>query len=322
MNKTLRRLVFLGSALALFLNSACKRTAVSYQALSAKAEPPELAKMTEFREQIRGWSVRCGASVSKDNCDVGDAALFNGLMCLSGDELSCEAVRRSQGSDGRMWRSEMRIASDAVNSFSRDMAMGVLAYLVATQDVDLAQRWMTWIEANDYRLCRESTDNRCDFSPGFWALFRDVWQYLQLPLNQKMQTVILDDRILALLQSQFSPPGFELHLSAVNLLIRRSIGQETTTLKALSSALSTRQSANPFFTYLSEGSSTRTYEQLLQWCPREAPVRRSEWSFERNQGDQPWLFSMGWECVMLMNFMLRDLGAGSGIQRSESREFR
>ncbi|NBO38908.1 hypothetical protein EBU99_10035, partial [bacterium] len=183
---------FLLCLIILFIPVSCKSKS-SATPMFAQSGRDYLNNVLERRSQIQGWSIRCGVSASKDDCEVGDAVLFNGLLCLAGDELSCEAVRRSQGSDGRMWRAEFRLARDAVNSFSRDMAVGVLAYLVATRDTDLAKRWMVWIEQNDYRLCRESTDNRCDFTPGFWTLFRDVWEFLGLPLNEKMQSVVLDD---------------------------------------------------------------------------------------------------------------------------------
>ncbi|MBM3381216.1 MAG: hypothetical protein FJY29_02130 [Betaproteobacteria bacterium] len=300
-------------ALAFFGTSSCKNATLSAQALQqgqvSRPEAHEILNIFEMREDIRFWAPRCGVSASKQNCDIGDATLFNGLLCLSGEELSCEAVRRSQGSDGRMWRAEFRVASDAVNSFSRDMAMGVLAYLVATRDVELARRWMSWIEANGQRLCRESSDNRCEFTPGFWLLFREVWEYLGLPLNQPMRTAVVSDTLMALLQSQFSPPGFELHLAGVNYLVRRGMKQTGATLDSLALALVSRQPDNPFFAYLHEGATGRVIRQTLQWCPRTAPAMRVEWSFERNQQDNPWERSMGWECIMLTNFLIRDLKA-------------
>ena len=319
MGSFFRQLIFGMFFIAWGFTAACKRGETSRE-LGLKSEPFEIAKLIVLRDDVRAWALRCGVSASKDNCDVGDATLFNGLLCLSGDELSCEAVRRSQGSDGRIWRAEFRVAADAVNSFSRDMAMGVLAYLVATKDVELARRWMIWIENNNWRLCRESSDNRCDFTPGFWSLFRDVWKYLGLPLNQNMSSAFLDDSVLALLQSQFAPAGFELHLSSVNLLVRRSMGQQSATLNSLSQALAMRQGQNPFFAYLAEGASSNVLRRATEWCPRAAPSFRTEWSFERNEQDKPWERSMGWECVMLINFLLRDLNEGSVTPPSASAE--
>lgn len=216
-----------------------------------------------------------------------------------------------------MWRAELRVASDAVNSFSRDMAMGVLAYLLATKDKELAVRWLGWIESNGNRLCRESSDNRCEFSPGFWALFRDVWLHLDFPLNNQMRSVIVDDSVVALLQAQLAPKGFQLHLAGVNLLLRRSMGERTQALDALAHSLASRQSKNPFFAYLAEGPSVNVVEKTSAWCPAEPPTQRREWSFERDEMDRPWERSMGWECVFLINTILRDAEKLSRLKEGE-----
>jgi hypothetical protein len=205
-----------------------------------------------------------------------------------------------------MWRAEFRVAGDAVNSFSRDMAMGVLAYLIATRDKELGKRWLEWIENNGNRLCRESSDNRCEFSPGFWSLFRDVWNYLDLPLSNAMTNSILDDAVVTLLQAQIAPEGYQLHLAGVNLFLRRSLGQKNPALDALAQSLLARQKMNPFFAYLAEGPTANVIEKTLAWCPAAPPPQRTEWSFERDELERPWERSMGWECVFLINSIVRD----------------
>jgi len=301
-----------------FISNGCRPSQYQSTLLSARTvlvSPAEqVSLLKNHREQIEAWVQRCGASVAKENCGVGDAALFNGLMCLSGDELSCEAVRLSQGLDGRMWRAEHRVASDAVNSFSRDMAMGVLAYLIATRDRALAQRWLAWIEGNQYRMCRESTDNRCEFTPGFWMLFREVWEYLGLSPNSKMTSAIVDESVVALLQAHFAPAGYQLHLAGVNALLRRAMGQSSATLNSLTDSLAHRQPANPFYAYLARGTLPDVIEKTVAWCPASAPESRSEWSFERDEKEVPWARSMGWECLMLINFLLKDLKGNSVAQ--------
>lgn len=300
-----------GSLTLLFVlistQSNCNKLVYSDVGMTTPATSAEVTGLLALREKIEGWAIRCGFSVAKDSCNVGDAALFNGLMCLSGDELSCEAVRRSQGADGRMWRAELRVASDAVNSFSRDMALGVLAYLVATRDVGLAQRWLAWIEENDFRLCRESSDNRCSMTAAVWSLFRDVWIYLGLSPTEKMlNTSWLDTSLITLMQAQFAPLGFEVHLTAVSLLLKFKMGQSSETLHSLARALVYRQPTNPFFVYLHEGVSFRSVQLALQWCPSDPPDYKTQWSFERNSNEHPWLSSMGWECIMLVNLMEQD----------------
>ncbi|MEY2987531.1 MAG: hypothetical protein RJB13_1052 [Pseudomonadota bacterium] len=306
-------------ALLFFVSSQtyCKKVEQIDAAASLSAGGSEIAELVSLRERIEGWASRCGFSVAKDNCSVGDAALFNGLMCLSGDELACEAVRRSQGSDGRMWRAELRVAADAVNSFSRDMALGVLAYIVETRDVGLAQRWFAWIKQNDLRLCRESTDNRCSITPPVWTLFREVWLYLGLTPEKEMSptsSLWIDTSFVTLVQAQFAPLGFEVHLTAVSLLLKSKMGQRSDTLKSLAAALVARQPGNPFFVYLNEGPSFRAVQLTNQWCPANPPEYKSEWSFERSIEQQPWLRSMGWECVMLINLIEKDALSRNSFQ--------
>ena len=42
----------------------------------------------------------CDGYPSKENCDDGDSNIFNGLLCLSGESIGCDAVRDAQGRDG------------------------------------------------------------------------------------------------------------------------------------------------------------------------------------------------------------------------------
>src|SRR5262245_37216612 len=65
-----------------------------------------------------------------EGCDDGDMTLFNGLLCLSGEQIGCDAVQKSQGGDGRWWRSPRRVGWELGYdvSFSPDQALGVLGY--------------------------------------------------------------------------------------------------------------------------------------------------------------------------------------------------
>jgi hypothetical protein len=70
-------------------------------------------------------------------CDDGDMTLFNGLLCAAGESAGCEAVARSQDTDGRWWRSPRRIGWEAPAhdvSFSPDQSLGDLLYAVQTKD--------------------------------------------------------------------------------------------------------------------------------------------------------------------------------------------
>ena len=118
-------------------------------------EPQGLPDATDDHRQYWNDSVvrYCEGWPAKEHCDDGDSVIFNGLLCLSGDDRGCDAVAASQADDGRWWRSPRRTNGDldSRNSFSRDQAYGVVAYLLRTGDTAAATAWMDWILDN--RAC-------------------------------------------------------------------------------------------------------------------------------------------------------------------------
>src|SRR5215467_8267273 len=91
-----------------------------------------------------------------EQCGDGDMTLFNGLLCLSGEkDFSCNAVKQSQGTDGRWWRSPRRVGQEHPQymvSFSPDQALGVLSYVLAKHDTAAFDSWLGWITAHRQRL--------------------------------------------------------------------------------------------------------------------------------------------------------------------------
>lgn len=105
-------------------------------------------------------------------CDDGDATLFNGLLCASGEEAGCRAVAnaqaRARGAKAGQWyrspnrramglgactNGEARVGTErycreCINSFSPDQMLGLSLYLVVKHDTDAAQHWLDWIERN------------------------------------------------------------------------------------------------------------------------------------------------------------------------------
>ena len=49
----------------------------------------------------------------KGQCNDGDGVIFNGVVCISGDDRGCDAVRRSQAADGEFWRSPRKCPTSA-----------------------------------------------------------------------------------------------------------------------------------------------------------------------------------------------------------------
>jgi hypothetical protein len=94
-------------------------------------------------------------------CDDGDMTLFNGLLCLSGEDDGCKAVRDSQDrdGDGSWWRSPLKMhhpdTSSPSNpnhqtSFNSDQSLGVYAYLTQTGDRVAFEKRLDRIKNNGF----------------------------------------------------------------------------------------------------------------------------------------------------------------------------
>jgi hypothetical protein len=258
----------------------------------------------------RRWAPLCQGHPSKGNCDDGDGTLFSGLLCLAGEELGCEAVKAAQDNAGKFWRSPRRVAADTNNSFSRDMALGVMGYLLATQDRAAAQNWIQWIDQNSvcqlnvggvcqlrtYRFCRDDSDGRCFITPGMWSMMRRVWEYLELPLHKEMKTTGEQTMVA---EAEQAPLGYALHLKAVIFFLYQKIGRNFAFEWDLINTIAERQADNLFFQYLHEGTSPRLQEALRNLCPREAPENTSQWTWERDTAENAQIDAMGWDCIFL-----------------------
>lgn len=110
----------------------------------------------------RACSKNKDASMPPSITAAGDSVIFNGLLCYSGDQRGCAAVKASQDPEtGRWYRSPLHVGwedprtglnSDGKpvrqTSFSRDAALGVLLYLAVTKDKSAAEKWLGWMQSN------------------------------------------------------------------------------------------------------------------------------------------------------------------------------
>jgi hypothetical protein len=266
----------------------------------------------------------CDGFPSKENCDDGDSVIFNGLLCMVGEEAGCATVRASQDADGRFWRSPRRNPGNLgeEKSFSRDQTLGVLLYLVRTQDRDAAQRWLAWIEDNrycsiknplsggcsvyGYRVCRDDKEI-CDLRPATWALFHRVWEHLGLPTTREMRkNESMDVSDIELIAVDKAKPGYELHLKAVSSFLRLTMASSVSKTRDIIGKLHDRQRDNPFFQALAEGAHEGVINRVLQLCPKpwdDLGFRRYQWAWERDTANEAWRESMGWDCIFMARFL-------------------
>jgi len=269
----------------------------------------------------RSVAPTCSGYPSKANCDDGDMTLFGGLICAGGESRGCDLVRDAQGPEGQWWRSPRRVGGNLgePNSFSRDMAMGVLLYLETTRDTGAAERWINWIHANRscsvrgprgnclvpgvHRFCRDDKDYRCLMTPGNWAMMGRVWDYLGLPRSKEMRVYSGSDDLVLPAQAEHTPVGYQLHLLGVEALLKKRLGPSTTAVAKATDKLIERQPDNPFFDYLAHGGSPELAAKVEALCPKpdgdDAPTARNQWSWERDTNEQAWRNSMGWDCLFL-----------------------
>lgn len=256
------------------------------------------------------WAPLCSNGSRLYACEEGsdgDSLLWMGLMCLSGDSGECMGVSASQTSDGRFWRSPGRVNKDTSNSFSRDMTLGVIAYLVATKDQVAAQKFYEYVKSHNYQVCDDATDNRCDLGyvqhRSIWGTLKRVWQYIGLnPTTEMIQGDFGDDTIINL-ESEFSPGGFMLHLVAVEIMIRERMNAASPTVMGAAATIAQRQDQNPFFEYIANGKTERSAALTLQYCPTEKPSPADQWSWQRDQRESAWLNSMGHDCIFMVNLL-------------------
>ena len=99
----------------------------------------------------------------KGQCNDGDSVIFNGVLCASGDDRGCDAVRRSQAPDGEFWRSPRKVGvfSKDETPFSDDHFLGVWAYIAHKKDIVSFRKWIDWIDGQPRpRVCQ---DDKCTF---------------------------------------------------------------------------------------------------------------------------------------------------------------
>lgn len=267
-------------------------------------------KLIASREQVRTWLSTCEGGIAcksrpDGSSDDGDSLLWAGLSCFSGEESQCAAVKLSQGPDGRMWRAPSRVGKEVINSFSRDMMLGFMAYLVHTKDTAAATAWIEYVDAHSSLLCPLASDNRCHPLDAGWGLIGAVWYYLNLPLTPRMIGGLSSPQSIAVdVEAAVNPPGFTLHLVGIEILLKRTLGRGNPVINKAADRLHSRQPQNPFFCYLALGAGDTCVNQLLSQVPTTAPGERSQWSFERADEEKAYVDSMGWEFITLSNLLL------------------
>ena len=281
-------------------------------ATSSSVTEEQKEQLKTMRVAALSWALKCEGGIACGETDervpdAGDSMLWGGLLCASGEKDQCDAVKASQAQDGRLFRNPG--GSRGKNDSSRDMLLGYLHYLATTKDTGGADRLLNYITSNDYKLCSNATDNRCNVGPvinaAIWGSMRRVWQFIGLDPSSDMKDSALTDESIVAFQSQFSSEGYELHLVAVELLLRQKTNSYSDKLARAAQNLAERQPNNPYFEYVANGQTEKAARIALEKCPLELKHIRKQWAWQRAESEQAWLLSKGWDCVYIANLLLK-----------------
>lgn len=279
---------------------------------SQKVTPEQRAALLDLQSDIRSWARGCSEGIAcgthaDGRVDDGDSMLWAGLLCLSGEQDQCDAVKASIDVDDTLCRNPD--CSRDKNSSSRDMLLGFLAYLAKTRDHTNGMRVHDAIVSNDYKICDDATDNRCDFNhPQYdagWNLWYQIWKKSGFKPSADMEKGSLLGETITSLQSVFAPEGYQLHLVASELWIHQEINDWNILLQNAADQVLNRQPNNPFYEYVANGATSRAASLVLQKCPRIQPAEPLDWAWRRTEIEQAWTRSKGWDCIFMINLLTK-----------------
>ena len=227
---------------------------------------------------------QCKASITPNYMeDSRDTVLFNGLACYGGDSHSCSIVKETIVTpDGPLCRRKpIGLGMDGVicpdtdpNAYSRDMLLGVMAYVLATDDVTAYNAAITWIEDNG-RLSEEHA-----MTPSMRHLVNLVGIHVGGP---QLSGASADPADVVTWASASTVTGYQAHLVAVKLELMKHMGYDGGRLSGLDEAarrLAERFPANSFFQYVA-GNTAEAEFMILKQC-ENMPAVGEGWKWQRD----------------------------------------
>jgi hypothetical protein len=268
-----------------------------------------------------------------------DVVIYAGLLCLSGEQQGCEAVKRAQtpltGSNvffygGQMWRSP-DLRGDLIpaieqtkvkDSFSGDQMNGYVAYLATSKDKESLTgflrnlaRYSKPVPSREkpsdtvYRFCQDGQLTCYAGGPD--------WYWLNL-LAKRMGLVDLVPAAERDVQGRYgfgpeaiywqsvmNPAGYRLHLTGIQILLARRLGVSHSALDKAAAVLASRQPKNPFYLYLHLGKDKRVFDAAKEKCAvmQEGQVTNADWGWQNAEVEEKWKTGVHWDCVFIYNLL-------------------
>jgi hypothetical protein len=315
---------------------------------NAFAQSPSLINvLTERRNQVSQWVSECQAGPRKgevsdfhNECLQKDTLSWAGYTCFSStltfdqknSNKRCLDVRNSQGQNGRWWRGPGKVDIEEVDSFSRDMSLGLASWLLTNPTDGKAAfiKWLHWIEfSGNGRMCLKSSDSRCDIKGNqknvFKALIREYKIHESSAKDYQIVKKFNEGYSLNLFSTEtnFTPIGYQLHLKAQELLILKKLNYiDDEFYLEIAEKILNKDPVNPFYEYLFKGISPRLVDRVLFMCPSSRNLLKSvrhryggDWIWQRDMKERSWEIANGHDCVFLLNLMISELQGSLTLPR-------
>jgi len=235
----------------LLLAGCGERTQSSFQSSYRRGELQQLSAIHRA-----GWDNFEGTIVFNDGNpsypkNQGNANLFHGLLCYSGDLPSCELVKSLRCPDGHIKRAPWRVCGDE----SRDEYIGQAFVALKTKST--------------FAL------------PGSFPFGKTpVWARTMKLAGFNIDAV--GDHALLLAQAKTVPTNYQLHLVALQAWVRTIKGEDTKALDLTYVELRNRHPKNLFYKWLRAGGATKDItDEFLAWAPKAPVERQKDWAFEK-----------------------------------------
>lgn len=242
----------------------------------------------------------------RPDCRNGDAMLWNGLYFSVYPKAEVgQAIQKSIAPDFRPYRSEENRKGDTVDTFSRDMWTGLMAYCLRADDHATCNGVWDYVKSNEYQTCPVSTDSRCALSPSMLYLTGYVWQARDWFISSEVKATQIEraaDEAVTMESVRSVKPGYRLHLVAVRMYLYKRMGRLTNTYRDVISKAAERDPSNLFYRHLDDQDVTaELLAHMKSW--QRPSTGYSQWVWEepvnRETGASRMHESMGHDLIFL-----------------------
>lgn len=269
--------------------------------------------------------------------DGGDDCLWLGLLSTVGIDVASKTIPMCQSprqhDKGMFYRNPKRQASANVEGkpfFSRDMALGVLCWLIGNKGSEgqlIAKEWLEWIEGNRKCVLKKPAmfgggclirhpmfryapddDGRSDITPTMWALMGRVWRNMGLCTSPTMDTFQFADGDIPVFESEQCGIGYQLHLKAVQAYIKYRLNQSSEYRRKVANICHRRVPGNLFYKVLSQEYATKEdMEYFLGILPDPMTfIPKDYWIWEKGDYESAIKKKQmcGWDMVFMGRLLL------------------